>query len=71
LWWNNADGTLKRVPRDAFWSWGLYDSLILVIPSLDIVVSRAGKSWEQNWSGHYDVLRPFFEPIVLSVQSGN
>jgi CubicO group peptidase (beta-lactamase class C family) len=32
LWWNNADGTLKCVPRDAFWSWGLYDSLIVVIP---------------------------------------
>ena len=38
LWWNNADATLKNVPRDAFWSWGLYDSLIVVIPSLDLVV---------------------------------
>ena len=41
LWWNNADGTLANVPRDAYWSWGLYDSLIVVIPSLDIVVARA------------------------------
>ena len=48
LWWNNADGTLTNVPRDAYWSWGLYDSLILVIPSLDIVVARAGKSWPRN-----------------------
>ncbi|MBN2474477.1 MAG: serine hydrolase [Pirellulales bacterium] len=68
LWWNNADGTLKNVPRDAFWSWGLYDSLILVIPSHDVVVSRAGKSWPRGeGAGHYDVLRPFFEPIVGSV----
>jgi CubicO group peptidase (beta-lactamase class C family) len=67
LWWNNADGTLENVPRDAYWSWGLYDSLILVIPSLDIVVSRAGKSWQRNWDGHYDVLKSFFEPIVASV----
>ncbi len=68
LWWNNADGTLEKVPRDAFWSWGLYDSLIVVIPSLDIVVARAGKSWQRNWDGHYDVLRPFLGPIVASVR---
>ena len=67
LWWNNADATLERIPRDAFWSWGLYDSLIVVIPSLDIVVARAGKSWQRDWDGHYEVLRPFFEPIVASV----
>ena len=29
---------LKYVPRDTFWAWGLYDSLIVVIPSLDIIV---------------------------------
>lgn len=69
LWWNNADGTLPDVPRDAYWSWGLYDSLILVIPSLDIVVARAGKGWKRNpGEGHYDVLAPFFNPIVQSVQ---
>lgn len=68
LWWNNADGTLAQVPRDAFWSWGLYDSLIVVIPSLDIVVARAGKSWKrQEQGGHYRVLEPFFEPIVQAV----
>src|SRR5690606_15669004 len=70
LWWNNADGTLENVPRDAYWSWGLYDSLIVVIPSLDIVVSRAGKSWQRNeGDGHYDVLRPFLEPIVEAAGS--
>lgn len=68
LWWNNADGTLREVPRNAFWSWGLYDSLIVVIPSLDVVVARAGKSWQRDWDGHYDVLRPFLEPIVASVR---
>lgn len=68
LWWNNTDGTLKDIPCDAFWSWGLYDSLIVVIPSLDMVVARAGKSWQRNWDGHYDVLRPFLEPIVASVR---
>jgi Beta-lactamase len=69
LWWNNADGTLANVPRDAYWSWGLYDSLIVVIPSLDLVIARAGGSWKRSDGGiHYDVLRPFFEPIVRAVQ---
>jgi CubicO group peptidase (beta-lactamase class C family) len=69
LWWNNADGTLANVPRDAYWSWGLYDSLTVVIPSLDLVVARAGKSWKRDpGAGHYDVLKPFFEPIVASVR---
>jgi CubicO group peptidase (beta-lactamase class C family) len=69
LWWNNADGTLANVPRDAFWSWGLYDSLIVVIPSLDLVAARAGESWKrEEGGGHYDVLRPFLEPIAASVK---
>jgi CubicO group peptidase (beta-lactamase class C family) len=70
LWWNNADGLLANVPRDAYWSWGLYDSVILVVPSLDIVVARAGKSWPRKAGGaHYDPLRPFFEPIIAAVSS--
>ena len=67
LWWNNADGALTGVPRDAYWSWGLHESLILVVPSLDIMVARAGGSWQRNWDGHYDVLAPFFGPIVAAV----
>lgn len=72
LWWNNGDGTLEDVPRDAFWSWGLYDSIILVVPSLDLVAARAGaprRQWARTENGaHYDVLRPFFGPIVASVR---
>ena len=69
LWWNNADQTLQDVPADAYWSWGLYDSLIVVIPSLDIVVARAGKSWKrEKGADHYAVLKPFLVPIVQSVQ---
>lgn len=67
LWWNNADGTLAGVPRDAFWSWGLYDSLIVVIPSLDIVVSRAGGSWTDQRGSAYGKLEPFLGPIAASV----
>jgi CubicO group peptidase (beta-lactamase class C family) len=42
LWWTNADGGLPNVPRDAYWGWGLSDSLIVVIPSLDLVIARTG-----------------------------
>jgi CubicO group peptidase (beta-lactamase class C family) len=70
LWWNNGDGTIPGLPRDAFWSWGLYDSLILVVPSLDLVVARAGGSWKRTASAEYDVLRPFFEPIAAATRAG-
>lgn len=68
LWWNNEDGTLAAVPRDAYWSWGLYDSLIVVMPGLDLVVARAGQSWKREPKAeHYAVLAPLLEPIVQSV----
>ncbi|MHC4309125.1 MAG: serine hydrolase [Planctomycetota bacterium] len=71
LWWNNADGKMAKVPRDAYWSWGLYDSLIVVIPSLDIVASRAGKSLNKAGNADYKSIEPFIEPIVLSVKTEN
>ena len=70
LWWNNADGALPDVPRDAYWSWGLHDSWIIVIPSLDVVASRAGKSLPRPKDGHhYDAIRPFITPIAQSVRN--
>lgn len=69
LWWNNADGTIADLPTDAFWSWGLYDSLTVVIPSLDMVVSRAGRSWKrEEGAEHYEVLKPFLDPIARAVR---
>ncbi|MFC4310755.1 serine hydrolase [Steroidobacter flavus] len=79
LWWTNVDGQLPNVPRDAYWAWGLGDSLIVVIPSLDIVAVRAGniiltdsnasaRTWnDAGWNGDYSVLAPFLDPIVQSV----
>lgn len=68
LWWNNGDGELTSVPRDAFWASGLYDSLIVVIPSLDLVAVRcgaAGKSWpRKKGDSPYRVLEPFLNPLV-------
>jgi len=71
LWWNNADGTMANVPRDAYWSWGLYDSLIVVIPSLDIVAARAGKSLNKSRNSDYKSIELFIEPIALSVKTKN
>jgi hypothetical protein len=68
LWWNNADGTMANVPRDAYWSWGLYDSLIVVIPSLDVVAARAGKSLNEAGNSDYKSIESFIEPIALSVK---
>ena len=67
--WLNATGRWPNVPRDAYWTWGLYDSVTLVIPSLDLVVARAGQSWKREGTEHYAVLRPFFEPIVQAAKS--
>jgi len=33
------------------------------------VAARAGKSWKDASGGHYDVLKPFLEPIDASVNS--
>lgn len=71
LWWNNNDWTMANVPRDAYWSWGLYDSLIVVIPSLDIVAARAGKSLNKAGNADYKSIEPFIEPIALSVKTEN
>jgi CubicO group peptidase (beta-lactamase class C family) len=68
LWWNNADASIAGVPTDTYWSWGLYDSLIVVMPKFDIVVSRAGKSWKREQdAAHYAVLEPFLQPIAAAV----
>jgi len=72
MWWNNNDGAIKGVPTDAFWSWGLKESFIIVVPSLDIVAVRAGGYWaprnDPNRKDAYNnILKPFLLPICQSV----
>jgi len=77
MWWTNATGIqLPSVPKDAYWAWGLGDSLIVVIPSLDVVIARVGqdpdhsvKQWRPGWNGDYKYLDPFLTPISQSVTS--
>ncbi|MGH9321894.1 MAG: serine hydrolase domain-containing protein [Vicinamibacteria bacterium] len=70
LWWNNSDGAIADVPKDAFWAWGGMmgrdtETLILVMPSLDIVVARAGTGWGDG-TIDYKFLEPFLAPIARS-----
>lgn len=67
LWWNNADGLVTGLPRDAFWSWGLFDSHILVVPSLDLVVARAGKAPDGGSGAQPSRLQRFFQPLGEAV----
>ena len=65
LFWNNANGAMANVPKDAYWSHGLGDSFILVIPSLDIVCARAGSAWGS--ANQYQLLQPFFARVAQAV----
>jgi len=72
LWWNNSDGAMDGVPHDAFWSWGLKESFIIVIPSLDLVIARAGDYWAPRndttrQDSYNNILKPFLLPICESV----
>jgi len=64
LWWNNADAALPAVPRDAYWAWGQGDNLLVVVPSLDLVVARAGNAWSAEANANYTRLAPFLDPIA-------
>jgi len=55
LWWTNANGQLPNVPKDAYWGWGLGDSLIVVIPSLDLVIARVGNNPDDLTVAHWRV----------------
>jgi CubicO group peptidase (beta-lactamase class C family) len=70
LWWTNATGQIANVPKDAFWAWGLHETFIIVVPSLDLVIARAGDhAWHpiaEDWNADYAVLAPFLQPIVAS-----
>jgi CubicO group peptidase (beta-lactamase class C family) len=71
LWWTNATGQMAGVPRDAYWAWGLHETFIIVVPSLDLIVARAGDHpWHpqpEEWNANYSVLEPFLTPIVESI----
>ena len=68
LFWLNSDGVLRGLPKDTVWAWGLFDSLIVASPSLDLVIARVGPTMEggNKW-GSIAAIRPFLEPIGSAV----
>ncbi len=75
LWWNNNDGAMSGVPRDAYWTYGMKDSIIAVLPSLDLVAVRAGEylapSEDPKRGDTYNnLLKPFLLPICQSIARG-
>ena len=56
LFWTNTDGQYESMPRDAYFSYGLYDSFILVMPSLGIVAARAGPAWRGSNAVFFNLL---------------
>ncbi|MCC6681005.1 MAG: serine hydrolase [Phycisphaeraceae bacterium] len=62
-WWNNANGVMSRVPTDTYWAWGLHESLVIVMPSANMVVVRTGnlgEDWDPSGTIDYiDVIEPF------------
>jgi CubicO group peptidase (beta-lactamase class C family) len=76
LWWTNKSGLMPNVPQDTFWAWGLGEELIVVIPSLDLVITRngfqdsapsTGRIWnDREWDGDIHVLEGFLNPIVAA-----
>ncbi len=69
-WWTNADLTMANVPADAYWGWGLNESLIVVIPSLGLVAARAGGGWQNGWVPDYAVIEPFIESLAMAAANG-
>jgi CubicO group peptidase (beta-lactamase class C family) len=68
LWWNNQDGSLAGVPADAYWAWGLFENVLVVMPIYGIVAVRCGVvGWQPDWIADYDVIAPFLQPIAGSV----
>jgi len=66
--WTNQDGWIAGVPRDAFWAWGLGDTIILVIPSQDLVAVRAGPTLQTGNIANASRVRPFFLAMLAEVQ---
>lgn len=67
LFWNNADGHMAGVPRDAYWSWGISDAFVLVIPSKAIVAVHGGSDWKDA-ATISKTLEPFFALVAAAAK---
>jgi CubicO group peptidase (beta-lactamase class C family) len=66
-WWSNNSGRFPRVPRDAFWASGAGHQVVFVIPSLDLIAVRQGRTLGTGME-HHDALNVhLFEPLLEAV----
>lgn len=68
-WWLNVDGVWKGVPTDAFAGAGAQNQVLFVVPSLDLIAVRFGKTdvGREFWQGLYQEM---FAPLVAAVAEG-
>jgi CubicO group peptidase (beta-lactamase class C family) len=67
-WWTNRAGVWKTLPRDAFAGAGAQHQILIVIPSLDMIVVRNGRSLDASttfWqAAGQRLLQPLGETVV-------
>lgn len=66
-WWNNEDGHVAAMPRDAYWGAGAQGQLLLVIPSLKLIAVRNGGELEVDRQNDDAADRWFFTPLMEAI----
>jgi CubicO group peptidase (beta-lactamase class C family) len=62
--WLNAGGVFPAVPRDAYYARGLFEQIVLVIPSRSTVVVRLGNSPGPDVQSDF---APYFDRVVADI----
>lgn len=70
-WWNNREGFMPALPRDAFWGAGAGGQVMLVVPSLKLIAVRNGgalgsaaiASLPEKHANDIAIERYFFVPL--------
>src|ERR1043166_3930677 len=66
-WWSNNEGTIEKLPRDAFWGSGAGHQILLVIPSRALIVARFGNALDSAEPYHDALRKYFFEPLLKAI----
>lgn len=67
-WWVNSDGVWEKVPEDAFAGAGAENQVLFVVPSLDLIVVRFGRSQIDPRSFWGGLERYLFNPVIESIR---
>ncbi len=61
-WWSNNDGTMAKLPRDAYWGAGAGHQVVLVVPSLQLIAVRNGQALGADFNSAME--QQFFNPLM-------